>query len=150
MFDSCQETSEKRRETHVCQYFSAEVYSCNKNIPSGNQNMAGKWTTHRWFSLLKPPFIGDVPLPCLISTGYSMLGWKGSCSDDAKHVFWCRSPEAAEEIVKLKGENQAGARSWVDDDLGILPMGKSTTSMDIFHMLVISRGYIDDYYANIL
>ena len=103
--------------------------SISREVPSGNQTWPWKMDMkHGHVPIYKPPFIGDVPLPCLISTGYSMLGWKDSCSDDAKHVFWCRSPEAAEEIVKLKGENQAGARGCVDDDLGSLPMEKSTTS----------------------
>ena len=32
-----------------------------------------KWTIYRWCSYLKPPFIGDFPLPCLITRGWVNL-----------------------------------------------------------------------------
>ena len=52
----------------VCYGKSPSLSSVNQ-LPSGNQTWQGKMNHVSVFFLFKPPFLGEFPLPCLITRG---------------------------------------------------------------------------------
>ena len=66
----------------------ADQVQCNVWVPSGNQTWQWKMDHLLVILLLKPPFIEDFPLPCLITRGYlRLLVWPYGLPEDFCTVF---------------------------------------------------------------